>query len=152
MSILKKLEKFFIAFQKWFLSQQTKNITTFPSPYRLTATPHTEEIKNKKTKKSHPLGTGKKIFLNRWLRELRSQTFSLCSASIFSIKSCQSLPKAHYFYCIKICALYRTSLMFLWELNNAIISQNLRELCFIETSKPSRKIPPFRVGEKNFSQ
>ena len=26
----------------------TKNITTFPSPYRLTATPRTEEIKNKK--------------------------------------------------------------------------------------------------------
>ena len=48
MSILKKLEKFFIAFLKWFLSWQTKNITTFPSPYRLTATPRTEEIKNKK--------------------------------------------------------------------------------------------------------
>ena len=48
LSILKKLEKFFIAFLKWFLSWQTRNITTFPSPYRLTATPHTEEIKNKK--------------------------------------------------------------------------------------------------------
>ena len=48
LSILKKLEKFFIAFLKWFLNWQTKNITTFPSPYRLTATPHTEEIKNKK--------------------------------------------------------------------------------------------------------
>ena len=47
LSILKKLEKFFIAFLKWFLSWQTKNITTFPSPYRLTATPRTEEIKNK---------------------------------------------------------------------------------------------------------
>ena len=69
LSILKKLEKFFIAFLKWFLSWQTKNITTFPSPYRLTATPRTEEIKNKKTKKSHPLGTGKKIFLNWWLRQ-----------------------------------------------------------------------------------
>ena len=30
--------------------------------------------------------------------------------------------------------------------------QNLRELCVIETQKPSRKIPPFRVGEKNFPQ
>ena len=83
LSILKKLEKFFIAFLKWFLSWQTKNITTFPSPYRLTATPRTEEIKNKKTEKSHPLGTGKKNFLNWWLRELRSQTFSLCSATNF---------------------------------------------------------------------
>ena len=32
--------------------------------------------------------------------------------------------------------------MFLWELKNSIISQNLRELCVIETPKPSRKIPP----------
>ena len=40
----------------------------------------------------------------------------------------------HYFYCIKICALYRTSLMFLWELKNAIISQNLRGLCDIKTN------------------
>ncbi len=42
--------------------------------------------------------------------------------------------------------------MFLWERKNGIISTNLRELCVIETPKPSRKIPPFRVGEKNFSQ
>ena len=32
--------------------------------------------------------------------------------------------------------------MFLWELKNSIISQNLRELCVIETPKPNRKIPP----------
>ena len=62
---------------------------------------------------------------------------------------CLSLSKAHYFYCIKIRALYRTSLMFLWELKNAIISTTLCELCDIKTI---RKIPPFRVGEKNFSQ
>ena len=37
-----------------------------------------------------------------------------------------------YFYCTKIRALLRTSLMFLWELKNAIISQNLRELCVIK--------------------
>ena len=45
-------------------------------------------------------------------------------------------------FCIKIRVLSRTSLMFLWELKNGIISQNLRELCVIETPKPSRKIPP----------
>ena len=82
----------------------------------------------------------------QWLRELRSQTFSLCSAtkpfitrclslskarSQFSSR-CLSLSKAHYFYCIKIRVLSRTSLMFLWELKNAIISQNLRELCVIK--------------------
>ena len=39
-----------------------------------------------------------------------------------------------YFYCTKIRALLRTSLMFLWELKNAIISQNLRELCDIKTN------------------
>ena len=31
--------------------------------------------------------------------------------------------------------------MFLWELKNAIISQNLRELCDIETPKPNTNIP-----------
>ena len=45
---------------------------------------------------------------------------------------CLSLSKAHYFYCIKIRVLYRTSLMFLWELKNAIISTTLRELCDIK--------------------
>ena len=39
-----------------------------------------------------------------------------------------------YFYCTKIRALLRTSLMFLWELKNAIISQNLRGLCDIKTN------------------
>ena len=39
-----------------------------------------------------------------------------------------------YFYCTKIRALLRTSLMFLWELKNAIISQNLRELCVIKAN------------------
>ena len=36
--------------------------------------------------------------------------------------------------------------MFLWELKNGIISQNLRELCVIETPKPNRKIPPTVVS------
>ena len=45
-----------------------------------------------------------------------------------------SLPKEHYFYFIKIRVLSRTSLMFLWELKNAIISTNLRELCDIKTN------------------
>ena len=35
---------------------------------------------------------------------------------------------------LKIRAIYRTSLMFLWELKNAIISQNLRELCVIKAN------------------
>ena len=39
-----------------------------------------------------------------------------------------------YFYCTKIRALLRTSLMFLWELKNTIISQNLRELCDIKAN------------------
>ena len=63
---------------------------------------------------------------------------STSSSTNYFITRCLSLPKAHYFYCIKIRALYRTSLMFLWELNNAIISQNLRELCVI---KANTKIP-----------
>ena len=66
---------------------------------------------------------------------------STSSATNSSITRCLSLSKAHYFYFIKIRALLRTSLMFLWELKNAIISTNLRELCVIETPKPSRKIP-----------
>jgi hypothetical protein len=33
---------------------------------------------------------------------------------------------------LKIRVLSRTSMMFLWELKNAIISQNLRELCVIK--------------------
>ena len=33
---------------------------------------------------------------------------------------------------LKIRAIYRTSLMFLWELKNGIISQNLREVCVIK--------------------
>ena len=52
---------------------------------------------------------------------------------IYYYTRCLSLPKAHYFYCIKIRALYRTSMMFLWELKNGTISQNLRELCDINT-------------------
>ena len=50
----------------------------------------------------------------------------------------------------KIRALYRISLMFLWELKNAIISQNLRGLCVKKLQKTSRKIPPFRDGERIF--
>ena len=49
-----------------------------------------------------------------------------------------SLPKEHYFYCIKIRVLSRTSLMLLWKLKNAIISTTLREPCDIKTI---RKIP-----------
>ena len=41
---------------------------------------------------------------------------------IYYYSRCLSLSKAHYFYCIKIRVLSRTSLMFLWELKNAIIS------------------------------
>ena len=61
-----------------------------------------------------------------------SRCLSLAKAHSHFSSRCLSLLKAHYFYCIKICALYRTSLMFLWELKNAIISQNLRELCVIK--------------------
>ena len=53
---------------------------------------------------------------------------------IYYYSRCLSLLKAHYFYCIKIRALLRTSLMFLWELKNGIISQNLRELCVIKAN------------------
>ena len=166
MSILKKLEKFFIAFLKWFLSWQTRNITTFPSPYRLTATPRTEEIKNKKELVAST-SSATKSFITRCLslskaaskkphnfitsspRKIPHTVASTSSATKSFITRCLSLPKAHYFYCIKIRALYRTSLMFLWELKNAIISTTLCELCDIKTI---RKIPPFRVGEKNFSQ
>ena len=59
---------------------------------------------------------------------------STSSATNSSITRYLSLSKAHYFYCIKIRALLRTSLMFLWELKNGIISQNLRELCDIKTN------------------
>ena len=38
---------------------------------------------------------------------------STSSATKSFITRCLSLSKAHYFYCIKIRALYRTSLMFL---------------------------------------
>ena len=99
-----------------------------------------------------------------WYRELRSQTFSLCSITVLFITTlgawacrrhiltshlgawaCRrhiltstlgawACRRHHYFYCIKICALYRTSLMLLWELKNAIISQNLRGLCDIKTN------------------
>ena len=76
---------------------------------------------------------------------------STSSATKSFITRCLSLSKAHYFYCIKICTLYRTSLMFLWELKNAIISTTLRELCVIETPKPNRKIPP-NVPERSRRQ
>ena len=59
---------------------------------------------------------------------------STSSATNSFITRCLSLSKAHYFYCIKIRVLYRTSLMFLWELKNAIISQNLRGLCVIKAN------------------
>jgi len=65
-------------------------------------------------------------------RKILPTVASTSSATNYSITRCLSLPKAHYFYFIKIRALYRTSLMFLWELKNAIISQNLRELCVIK--------------------
>ena len=59
---------------------------------------------------------------------------STSSATNSSITRCLSLSKAHYFYCIKICVLYRTSTMFLWELKNTTTSQKLRELCDIKTN------------------
>ncbi len=57
---------------------------------------------------------------------------STSSATKSFITRCLSLSKAHYFYCIKICVLYRTSTMFLWELKNTTTSQNLRGLCDIK--------------------
>ena len=64
---------------------------------------------------------------------------STSSATNSFITRCLSLSKAHYFYCIKIRVLSRTSLMFLWELKNTIISTNLRGLCVI---KANTKIIP----------
>ena len=63
-----------------------------------------------------------------------TRCLSLSKARSQFSSRCLSLSKAHYFYCIKIRVLYRTSLMFLWELKNAIISQNLRGLCDIKTN------------------
>jgi hypothetical protein len=82
MSILKKLEKFFIAFLKWFLSWQTKNITTFPSPYRLTATPRTEEIKNKKEFSKMVASTSliTNSFITQWLRQAQPSILLLHAA------------------------------------------------------------------------
>ena len=55
------------------------------------------------------------------------------------ITRCLSLSKAHYFYCIKIRTLYKTSLMFLWELKNAIIStKSPWTLCY-RNSKTKQK-------------
>ena len=62
----------------------------------------------------------------QWLRQAQPPNLLLHGA--------WACRRHHYFYCIKICALYRTSLMFLWELKNAIISQNLRGLCDIKTN------------------
>ena len=61
-----------------------------------------------------------------------TRCLSLLKAHSHFSSRCLSLSKAHYFYCIKIRVLYRTSLMFLWELKNAIISTTLRELCDIK--------------------
>ena len=68
---------------------------------------------------------------------------STSSATNSFITRSLSLSKAHYFYCIKIRVLSRTSTMFLWELKNGIISQNLRELCDI---KANTKNPPTHSG------
>ena len=65
-------------------------------------------------------------------RKIPPTVASTSSATKSFITRCLSLSKAHYFYCIKIRALYRTSLMFLWEIKNTIILQNLRELCVIK--------------------
>ena len=72
--------------------------------------------------------------LNHRIIYYYSRCLSLSKAHSHFSSRCLSLSKAHYFYCIKIRALYRTSLMFLWELKNTIISQNLRELCDIKTN------------------
>ena len=61
-----------------------------------------------------------------------SRCLSLLKARSQFSSRCLNLSKAHYFYCIKIRALLRTSLMFLWEIKNTIILQNLRELCVIK--------------------
>ena len=80
--------------------------------------------------------------LNHRIIYYYTRCLSLSKAHSHFSSRCLSLSKAHYFYCIKIRTLYKTSLMFLWELKNTIISQNLRGLCVIETPKPNRKIPP----------
>ena len=88
------------------------------------------------------LKTNMKIFHPRWFR-LRSITVLFittlgawaCRRHILtSHLGAWACRRHHYFYCIKICALNRTSLMFLWELKNAIISTNFRELCDIKTN------------------
>ena len=89
--------------------------------------------------------------LNHRIIYYYTRCLSLSKAHSHFSSRCLSLPKAHYFYCIKICVLHRTSLMFLWELKNAIISTNLRELCVIEPPKPNRKIPP-NVPERSRRQ
>ena len=63
-----------------------------------------------------------------------TRCLSLSKAHSQFSSRCLSLSKAHYFYCIKIRVLHRTSLMFLWELKNGIISQNLRGLCVIKAN------------------
>ena len=72
--------------------------------------------------------------LNHRIIYYYTRCLSLSKAHSHFSSRCLSLSKAHYFYFIKIVALYRTSPMFLWELKNGIISQNLRELCDIKTN------------------
>ena len=82
-------------------------------------------------------------------KNIKSEKQSLFVDAVASWTSFADLQSvlSHQLYflnisCIKIRVLSRTSLIFLWELKNAIISTNLRELCVIEPPKPNRKIPP----------
>ena len=79
-----------------------------------------------------------------------TRCLSLSKAHSHFSSRCLSLSKAHYFYCIKIRALYRTSLMFLWELKNGIISQNLRGLCDIKTNIKSTHSGFDKLSTKSF--
>ena len=91
-------------------------------------------------------GSATKFFITRCLSVVEGTFLFLPVIStplnhriIYYYTRCLSLSKAHYFYCIKIRVLSRTSLMFLWELNNGIVSTTLREPCDI---KANTKIPP----------
>ena len=85
--------------------------------------------------KAHSHFSSRCLSLSKAHSHFSSRCLSLLKARSQFSSRCLNLSKAHYFYCIKIRVLYRTSLMFLWELKNGIISQNLRELCDIKINK-----------------
>ena len=89
--------------------------------------------RNSKTKQKNSTHSGFDKLSHRVIYYY-SRCLSLLKARSQFSSRCLSLSKAHYFYFIKIRALLRTSLMFLWELKNTIISTNLRELCVIKAN------------------